>query len=865
MKCCVSIDSYCYSAKPKGAEIPQIKKRTASSWKSYDLKEAAQLVGEQGCAMIPAHLEGGIKSENCTGMQLFVLDFDGGVTFRDIKEKCIKNDLQISFAYHTFSSDQSCEKFRIVFVHNEVIKDIFIINFIIRSLLKIFPEADQSCKDMGRMFFGGKELIHYDGNARLTLVKLTTALLKSLDNNRNFQRNLETFARETRLYLINGKSPAMGPLELKDTFFDENTDRAVIHIQADTPISSFCICQLDDIHPGKTRKKEIKTRRVELDGDTGCQMLDDFISGNSLSHNQKFAILTNLKFISGGVKRFFEVIINTEGQAELDRWKYNLKYCAHYHPMSCSEEICPYYSVCNHINNIYTTISHSRKISVEEEQLYSLEEAHEQMVSNLKKAISSPEDGIHLIRAQTALGKTHAYETVVSKSSEKFIIAVPTLILRKEVYKKLLTMGLTENEIFLTASIDDTPIIDESLKGQVRCNHQHGDHNIKTPVSEYMKNNGIDDPETYIYKEYNKIVKGNAAYHGERIVLATHSSLLHMKKEFFTGFTVIIDEDILMLQIFKRIPEISIECLEKLSSLNIPGYSTLAGRILSAETGRYYRTGRTSLGDLTDEQLSEIEYFSETDDVLDLKYAEAFVKYQTRDGTVSCHYFCPDTLKGNKYIVMSGTLNADIYRQYFRNFRIIDYAEKKATYAGTLRQFTYHSLGRSSIRKILNEETGVTTFHWITQMAGRLLHKENFPIISFKSMGKLNEADIHFGNSSGLNSLEGKDLAIIGTPFEIDFHYKLIACHMGADVNQSKDTSPVPRRVFFQGKSFVFQTYQNDLLRTLQLYSVESELEQCIGRARLLRCRATVYLFSSFPCSQARLDQKNYLLNETFS
>ena len=137
-------------------------------------------------------------------------------------------------------------------------------------------------------------------------------------------------------------------------------------------------------------------------------------------------------------------------------------------------------------------------------------------------------------------------------------------------------------------------------------------------------------------------------------------------------------------------------------------------------------------------------------------------------------------------------------------------------------------------------------------------------IITFKRFEQetaegLNAAGIHFGNSTGLNGLEGCDLAVIGTPYRVEEYYKLIACYLGADVNREGDKRPSLRRIEYKGNSFLVTTYKDPLLRSVQLYSLESELEQCVGRARLLRQDCSVYVFSCFPCDQARIHIRNYL------
>lgn len=54
-------------------------------------------------------------------------------------------------------------------------------------------------------------------------------------------------------------------------------------------------------------------------------------------------------------------------------------------------------------------------------------------------------------------------------------------------------------------------------------------------------------------------------------------------------------------------------------------------------------------------------------------------------------------------------------------------------------------------------------------------------------------------------------------------------------------------------------TYTDKNLREIQLYMIGSEMEQCIGRSRLLRENAVVYVFSNFPCVQAEIIQTDYL------
>ena len=53
-------------------------------------------------------------------------------------------------------------------------------------------------------------------------------------------------------------------------------------------------------------------------------------------------------------------------------------------------------------------------------------------------------------------------------------------------------------------------------------------------------------------------------------------------------------------------------------------------------------------------------------------------------------------------------------------------------------------------------------------------------------------------------------------------------------------------------------TYTDKILRDIQFYMIESELEQAVGRARLLRCNCIVNLFSDYPLKQAIQMESEY-------
>lgn len=855
MKAYVSLDNQSYDKKPEKTEISKIKYRAVSQWELIEVDKLADLVGNHGHAMVPAHLEGGIASRNFTGIQLFALDFDHGSRFTDIKRKCEELKIPVSFAYHTFGSSPKEERFRVVFVYECLIEDAFVAGVISYMLTKIFPECDGQCKNLDRMFFGGKELIYVDGDACIALVQLHQPFLYAMGAGGHYKRNIQNFSKRTGVLLFNNL-PIMGKVSGLDSIFGEKVDPAIIHITGDAANSPFFIAKRDGMHSSITCKEKIKRININ-DGEGSCRLLDEFLRGEALSHEARFAILTNLLHISGGKDLFLHIIKSYYGEKEYEKWSKDVKYMKGYHSCRCSGSFCPYYGSCENAGTIVNTLALDRKVyKTEEERYYSLEEAQECLADNLHNVFECGGAGIHLIKAQTALGKTTAYIRLIKENPEvKFLIALPTNILKEQVTKDLYYEGLSKEEVFMTASIQGNYFIPYDIRQEIANDHKRGIHNqTKKILSAHCKET-VDDFEVALKEEYRKLLDGIKAIKNERVVVTTHAFFLQMPEEFLKQYTIIIDEDILQLQIFNRIYSISAACLEELIKKRIPAFCDAAKEMLQAELNQYQIINVPRGYPMGKEELEKLECFGEDDNINDLLYAKVFVRLKNRyTGNEEIKYFCPQKLPPLKYIVLSATLNEKIYRAYFES-DVYMYTEKKAAYKGKVVQYTYHSLGRND----LSDKRQVFLF------AKELAGNPGLEIITFKEsqilpgLSDMNSKGLHFGNTTGINSLSGCDLGIVGTPYKVEEAYKLIACYLGADVNQKKDSRPGWRRIIYKNTSFLLTTYHDSLLREIQLYSLESELEQCVGRARLLRKDCTVYVFSAFPCEQAEIITGNYL------
>ena len=503
-----------------------------------------------------------------------------------------------------------------------------------------------------------------------------------------------------------------------------------------------------------------------------------------------------------------------------------------------------------------------RQVRARQEEYVPIEEAEKCLRENLYNAFYSLDLGMHLIRAQTGLGKTREYARLIADHPEsRFLVALPTNQLKEDVKITLVKNGMLERDIFITPSVHGNAFIPYKIQELISEMHNRGIHNMtKEIIRTYYEKVKADPHERKVAEmECEKIMAGINGAGDARVIVTTHAYLAQLEEDFLKNYTVIIDEDFLQLLIFNRMYKVSVKCLEELAERRLRGYADTAAMLLRAEgkTYKWMKPAKYKIP-LTKEELDGLAHFQADDNVNDLLRAGAFVKMQDEEcGEEVVKYFCPLDMPKMKYIVLSATFDYDIYRKYFAGqMEIYTYPEKKARYRGRLEQYTYHSLGR----KDLSEKKQV--FSIAKKMAGT--HK--LDIITFKKFEEeeaesfgFNAAGVHFGNSTGLNGLEGHNIAVIGTPYRVEEYYKLIACYLGADVNQEGDKRPSLRRVAYKGSSFLITAYKEPLLCKIQLYSIESELEQCVGRARLLRQDCSVYVFSCFPCEQAEVHIKNYL------
>ena len=186
---------------------------------------------------------------------------------------------------------------------------------------------------------------------------------------------------------------------------------------------------------------------------TAVLLLRDFKDGKRwLYYPEIWGILTNFIHIKGG-KKYFKSIIDSLYNSNksiysynYEKWYSNIKQITNcpYAPQRC-ENFCPYSDSCNHSKNIITTLkTHKNKITVLSNKInyISKDEARKELYYAVKEAISSNDNNIHIINAQTGIGKTHTYIKCIKESYDNFIIAAPTNKLKDEIYTRLCKEGI---------------------------------------------------------------------------------------------------------------------------------------------------------------------------------------------------------------------------------------------------------------------------------------------------------------------------------------------------------------------------------------------------------------------------------------
>lgn len=156
-----------------------------------------------------------------------------------------------------------------------------------------------------------------------------------------------------------------------------------------------------------------------------------------------------------------------------------------------------------------------------------------------------------------------------------------------------------------------------------------------------------------------------------------------------------------------------------------------------------------------------------------------------------------------------------------KNRKIKNYSISEVRYKGSIYQLTKYSFSRAWIEQNKGLYDDVTdVFNKCTK-------------IEFMRFNEKNE--LHFGNTEGKDGYSDKNLAIFGTPHVNDRVYKLLAASVDYDMKLVNRSSLNHKIIRYGSYEFKFYTYDDEFLKDIQIYYISNELEQSVGRARLVK------------------------------
>lgn len=541
--------------------------------------------------------------------------------------------------------------------------------------------------------------------------------------------------------------------------------------------------------------------------------------------------MTNLLHLKGGQQFFRDTLEKYEAEyGDISRKFEQMSWVkkSGCHSYRC-DNYCPYADVCSHGSNMCYTVTSREVRKIPENVEYT---DLETIRKNISDAVteSMKNGGINVIKAPAGAGKTYAYLQAIQASDRQCVVAVPTSKLMREIAEKACLMGIKN---VCTPLIHELlPHLDNELAGYINYLYSVGDDG---GINYLLRENRNFNVDIYLNQ-----IKSLRRFKG-KLIVTTHARLLNMKADFLNARNVIIDEDILPFMM--QVEKCSMQDLERLQfnlyNAEIKPDERIYSRLSGIRKVNGYELLRPMNYNITNEDKYAvndcIDSKNWTSNIYHALYAECFYRAENSDDIL---FLNVRKLPESAFTIVSATADEMIYRNIFGDrisgFYDLGLVKNKG-------KLILHCDKSYSHDCLLNEPETVDNL--------RKKHSD-CNIITFREFTKKNE--VYLGASQGFNKFEGKNLAVIGTFHRPEYVYKLWAMYMTGSTRLCDDILAV-RNIRRSGFSFKIMTYREELLRNIQLWLIQSESEQAVGRARLLNNDCTVHLYSNLPLRQGEL------------
>lgn len=789
----VSLSDIKLKSKPLNCEIGKISKNLKSVSLTYsELVECLTAPNSQTIAP-SIYRNNQRNNKNWLSQQIFMLDFDGGLSKNEVRERFEKYGITPNFIYYTFSHTEEKEKFRVVLLMDTEVTDSKIATHIREGLLLMFPEADEKCKDAARMFFGG--LYNEEWCVEALNVDALVTVLSNFHISSDKMQTRKVAGIRVPLYNY-----------IRSTPFTSNP---MFVLDEDEKLSYL---------KGLSKNKFDRKKCIEQ-----VRILKDFDKGEWLHYPQLFGLATNLKWVKGGLsymKKKMEKVNQKQPfyddnafaiLSNMRIYNYNPQRLVKYSPYTEDHQFTDL------IDAVKTVRGHIERF--ENIEKIDLCEAENLFINSIEYVFNSMDNYIYIIKVPTGMGKTRELLGL-----ENVAICFNTHELKNEISKIMTVQHVVSPQV---------PEFDsKKLNDIIKTLYQKGLNKEAYKILRDVSHNLYDNYEntendSLIAAEYLQKIK--EAENTHLTVLSTHQRGVF---DLYNHDTIIFDEDPINSILSTNI--LNINDLKKLA--NITSNMQLNKIVEELETAKLGECNSIDFEGLNvDDFLNEIAKTDLNSNVVDFLKSNFYIKHKNWENkTVAIHYINKRQLPENKkIIILSATASIDIYRKlYGERLKEVDISNVKNE--GQVIQYTKKSFSKYSLKHLNNIDLK------------KFLEGKN--VITFKkkkdALGV--ETKMHFGNCSGYDALKGKDIIVLGTPHYNPIQYLLFASAMGIDIN-SIQTEMREQRVEWNGFRFRFMTYDDPRLQKIQLGLIESELIQAVGRARTLRTNAKVEVFSNLP------------------
>ena len=848
MKFSICLDNTAYTAKPSGHEVGIINNRVAKHVVELDIAELADKLSN-GHSWCSATFTGTKRNaKEFAQSQLLVLDFDDNTQPEAVLATAKEFKLVCNLINPSFSDTPERRKFRAVFVLEAPITDNAYYKALVKGFQKVFPTCDKACKDVCRLWFGGKvppTHLEYGYNS-LSAVELAIGAVSVANvTETNKSKEAKKCTKNVQC-LINNLSDERNSSIFETPLTEADLPDVLQHIDIPTDLGHLNIIQCM-LQGGVYLEGESE------DGTHYYDLGEDYVAGDRLHYSEIFGLVSNLKYIKGGLQ-WLKGKMEEAGHFEAYHFSalYQIR-AYNYLPMNL-DNFSPYESDCVYTNLLDATGKGNRNVvelAYEQPACYTVEDATMLFQQEFAKALAHTGDAIHVFKVPTGLGKTKLLADTIGELGTDITYAFTTNRLKREF---VADAGVEDS-----ASVHITPEMPTSLPDSLREAIDYYTATgcvraAKAALADYKAalEKAGDNPTLLAALDEYTVANRDAYGATEGSIVTTHfKALAKTDRETFSfehTSTIVFDEDVIPSLVLQQ--SVSREDLHLLAdavssdkelSDYIRGYAnevseTSIGVIKSVPFGVLTDAQTRLLVQVVTQGMEDNVYSS---NILNFFSSNFYCVEKTKEkqqrNFAGIQYVQRLQLPRKKIIVMSATADEKLYREMFKGRQVI-FTEISAQGKGSLTQDSKYSYSRSSLNnpRVLKHVRSAV---------------DELPVITFNSYKHnfLNPATSHFGNCQGYNEHTGQDLAVVGTPHVSSLVCQLFAAAIGYELRNIRDSVMTPTLIVRNGYRFKLTTFQTETMQAIQLYFIEKELIQAVGRARLLRNEATVSLFSGVP------------------